>query len=125
MDGQGRREGQVQLKMAQPLEAVRGPKFRTGRVIADRTPVIGGEAKGGLLRDIVGNQLIIGIRKGVGMDPGEVGNIEKSLDLAAGKAIDLKSGQLICWKPSSSQWGRVGNGIGFSASKARQVQISP
>ena len=92
MDGQGRREGQVQLKMAQPLEAVRGPKFRTGRVIADRTPVIGGEAKGGLLRDIVGNQLIIGIRKGVGMDPGEVGNIEKSLDLAAGKAFDLKSG---------------------------------
>ncbi len=74
---------------------------------------------------IVGNHLIIGIREGVGMDPGEVGNIEKSLDLATGKPLTSKAGQLICWKPSSSQWGRVGNGIRFSASKAEQVQMSP
>ena len=87
---QGGGKRQMHLEMTQPAEAFRGAKIGAGGIVAHRAPVIGDETERRLLRAVVGHQLIFRIGEGVGMDPGEMRDIQKAFHLAARKAVDLK-----------------------------------
>jgi hypothetical protein len=58
------------------------------------------------------------------VDPGEVGDIEKPFDLAAGKAVHFKGRAVDLLKAGrpSAAWSAT---AGVFRSNARQVQISP
>ena len=90
MDGQRSGERQMHFKVTQPLEPFRRAEIRAGRVIAHRAPVVGNKAERRLLRGIVRHLLVVRIGEGVGVDPREVGDIEKAFDLAAGKSLHLE-----------------------------------
>lgn len=80
----------MHFKMTQPLEAFRGLDIGAGGVIAHRAPVIGNKAKRRLLGLIMGNQRIIGVSKGVSVDPGKMRHVQKPFHLTAGEAIHFK-----------------------------------
>ena len=65
-------------------------EIRAGRVIAYRAPVVGNKAERRLLRGVVRHLLVVRIGEGIGVDPREVGDIEKAFDLAAGKSLHLE-----------------------------------
>lgn len=90
MDGQRSGERQMHFKVTQPLEPFRRAEIGAGRVIAHRAPVVGNKAERRLLRGIVRHLLVVRIGEGVGVDPREVGDIEKAFDLAAGKSLYLE-----------------------------------
>ena len=90
MNRQGGGKRQMHLEMAQPLEAFRRAKLGAGGIVADRTPVIGDKTKRRLLRIVVRHHLVIRVGEGIGVDPGEMGDVQKALDLAARKAVNLK-----------------------------------
>ncbi len=96
MDGQRSGERQMHFKVTQPLEPFRRAEIRAGRVIAHRAPVVGNKAERRLLRGIVRHLLVVRIGEGVGVDPREVGDIEKAFDWRPANPFTSKAGQLIC-----------------------------
>ncbi len=90
MDGQAGGERRIDLEGPKPAEIRRGQVAQGLGIVADVAPVVGAQAKVGEPGVVDRDDRVLAVGEGLVMDPGEVGHVDETLDLAGGRAGDVE-----------------------------------